>query len=143
MTMKEIIMALMIWIGANTNYNVDVPAPMFWFLTQDQLEQAYYGEENYEGTVLYGFYDITLNLIILPDTWDRTDPWDQSVLLHEIIHYLQDVNQIEYPCIEEMEKDTWPLQKQYLKEEHNFDWDYDKLWHLLISSCPGAGPYGN
>ena len=141
--MKEIIMALMIWIGANTNYNVDVPAPMFWFLTQDQLEQAYYGEENYEGTVLYGFYDITLNLIILPDTWDRTDPWDQSVLLHEIIHYLQDVNQIEYPCIEEMEKDTWPLQKQYLKEEHNFDWDYDKLWHLLISSCPGAGPYGN
>ena len=140
--MKEIIMALMIWIGANTNYNVDVPAPMFWFLTQDQLEQAYYGEENYEGTVLYGFYDITLNLIILPDTWDRTDPWDQSVLLHEIIHYLQDVNQIEYPCIEEMEKDTWPLQKQYLKEEHNFDWDYDKLWHLLISSCPGAGPYG-
>ena len=141
--MKEIIMALIIWIGANTNYNVDVPAPMFWFLTQDQLEQAYYGEENYEGTVLYGFYDITLNLIILPDTWDRTDPWDQSVLLHEIIHYLQDVNQIEYPCIEEMEKDTWPLQKQYLKEEHNFDWDYDKLWHLLISSCPGAGPYGN
>ena len=141
--MKEIIMALMIWIGANTNYNVDVPAPMFWFLTQDQLEQAYYGEENYEGTVLYGFYDITLNLIILPDTWDRTDPWDQSVLLHEIIHYLQDVNQIEYPCIEQMEKDTWPLQKQYLKEEHNFDWDYDKLWHLLISSCPGAGPYGN
>ena len=143
MAMKEIIMALMIWIGANTNYNVDVPAPMFWFLTQDQLEQAYYGEENYEGTVLYGFYDITLNLIILPDTWDRTDPWDQSVLLHEIIHYLQDVNQIEYPCIEQMEKDTWPLQKQYLKEEHNFDWDYDKLWHLLISSCPGAGPYGN
>ena len=140
--MKEIIMALMIWIGANTNYNVDVPAPMFWFLTQDQLEQAYYGEENYEGTILYGFYDITLNLIILPDTWDRTDPWDQSVLLHEMIHYLQDVNQIEYPCIEEMEKDTWPLQKQYLKEEHNFDWDYDKLWHLLISSCPGAGPYG-
>ena len=140
--MKEIIMALMIWIGANTNYNVDVLEPKILFVTQDQLEQAYYGEENYEGTVLYGFYDITLNLIILPDTWDRTDPWSQSVLLHEMIHYLQDVNKIKYFCVEEMEKDTWPLQKQYLKEQHNFDWDYDKLWHLLISSCPSAGPYG-
>ena len=142
MIMKEIIMALMIWLGANTNYNVDVPEPTVWFVTQYQLEQAYYGDKNYEGTILYGFYDITLNLIILPDTWDRTDPWNISVLLHETIHYLQDVNQMKYPCVEEMEKDTWPLQKQYLKEEHNFDWDYDKLWHLLISSCPTAGPYG-
>ena len=135
-------MALMIWIGANTNYNVDVPAPMFWFITQDQLERAYYGGEKYEGVTLHGFYDTKLDLIILPDTWDRTDPWDQSLLLHEIIHYLQDMNGTKYICLEEMEKDTWPLQKQYLKEEHNFDWEYDKLWHLLISTCPSAGPYG-
>ena len=140
--MKEIIMAMMIWIGANTNYNVDVLEPKILFVTQDQLEQAYYGGEKYEGVTLHGFYDTKLNLIILPDTWDRTDPWNISVLLHETIHYLQDVNQMKYPCIEEMEKDTWPLQKQYLKEQHNFDWDYDKLWHLLISSCPSAGPYG-
>ena len=140
--MKEIIMALMIWLGANTNYNVDVLEPKILFVTQDQLEQAYYGGEKYEGVTLHGFYDTKLNLIILPDTWDRTDPWNQSVLLHEMIHYLQDVNQIKYLCIEEMEKDTWPLQKQYLKEEHNFEWDYDKLWHLLISTCQGSGPYG-
>ena len=25
---------------------------------------------------------------------------------------------------------------------YNFKWEYDKLWHLLISSCPSAGPYG-
>ena len=140
--MKEIIMALMIWLGANTNFNVDVPEPKVLFVTQDQLEQAYYGGEKYEGVTLHGFYDTKLNLIILPDVWDRTDPWSISVLLHETIHYLQDVNQIKYSCVEEMEKDTWPLQKQYLKEEHNFDWDYDKLWHLLISNCPSAGPYG-
>ena len=142
MIMKEIIMALMIWIGANTNFNVDVPDPKVLFVTQDQLEQAYYGGEKYEGVTLYGFYDTKLNLIILPDTWDRTVPWNLSVLLHEVIHYLQDVNQMKYPCVEEMEKDTWPLQKQYLKEQHNFDWEYDKLWHLLISTCPSAGPYG-
>ena len=89
--MKEIIMALMIWIGANTNYNIDVPDPTVWFVTQDKMEEAY-GGEKYEGVTLHGFYDIKLDLIILPDTWDKTKPWDLSVLLHEVIHYLQDIN---------------------------------------------------
>ncbi len=142
MSMKEIIMALMIWIGANTNYNIDVPKPTILFVTQDKMEEAYYGGEKYEGVTLHGLYDIKLDLIILPDTWDRTDPWSLSVLLHEVIHYLQDINQIDYDCVNQMEKDAWPLQKQYLKEQHNFDWDYDKLWHLLTSTCQIAGPYG-
>jgi len=141
--MKEIIMALIIWIGANTNYNIDVPEPTILFVTQDKMEEAYYySGEKYEGVTLHGFYDIKLDLIILPDTWDKTKPWDLSVLLHEVIHYLQDINQIDYDCVNQMEKDAWPLQKQYLKEQHNFDWDYDKLWHLLTSTCQIAGPYG-
>ena len=140
--MKEIIMALMIWLGANTNYNVDVPEPTVLFVTQEQLERAYYRGESHEGVTLHGIYDTKLNLIMLSDAWDRTKPWDLSVLLHEVIHYVQDVNEIEYTCIAEMEKDSWPLQQQYLKEQHNIDWEYDKLWHLLISNCPSAGPYG-
>ena len=35
----------------------------------------------------------------------------------------------------EMEVDAWPLQQQYLKEQHNFEWEYDRLWHLMISQC--------
>ena len=140
--MKEIIMALMIWLGANTNYNVDIPEPTVLFVTQEQLERAYYRGESHEGVTLHGIYDTKLNLIMLSDAWDRTKPWDLSVLLHEVIHYVQDVNEIEYTCIAEMEKDSWPLQQQYLKDQHNIDWEYDKLWHLLISNCPaGAGPY--
>jgi hypothetical protein len=140
--MKEIIMALLIWIGANTDYNTDIPDPVVLFLTQDKMEKVYYGGETHSGTTLHGFYDTKLNLIVMPDTWDRNDPWNISILLHELIHYVQDMNEIEYRCMAEMEKDAWPLQKKYLKEEHNFDWEYDKLWHLLISACPGAGPYG-
>ncbi len=29
--MKEIIMALMIWIGANTDYNIDISNPTVYF----------------------------------------------------------------------------------------------------------------
>jgi len=34
-----------------------------------------------------------------------------------------------------MEKDAWPLQKKYLKEVHNYIWDYDILWYMVISDC--------
>jgi hypothetical protein len=34
-----------------------------------------------------------------------------------------------------MEKDAWPLQKKYLKEVHNYIWNYNILWYLVISDC--------
>jgi hypothetical protein len=75
------------------------------------------------------------NTIVLPDTWDRRRPWDLSVLLHEVIHYVQDQNRIEYKCTAEMEKQSWPLQAKYLQEVHGINWEYDKLWYLMVSNC--------
>ncbi len=132
--MKEIITALLIWLGANSDFNVNMDIPVVLFLPQDQMEQRYFGDTENHGE-LHGFYDIEQNIIILPNTWDRRDPWDLSVLLHEMIHYVQDQNETEFNCTAEMEKDSWPLQQKYLLEIHNFKWDYDKLWYLMVSSC--------
>ena len=60
--------------------------------------------------------------------------------LTEMIHYLQDVNEIQFQCVAEMEADAWPLQKQYLENVHDFHWEYNGLWHLMISQCP-TGEY--
>ena len=132
--MKEIITSLLIWLGANSDFNVNMDIPVVLFLPQDQMEQRYFGDTENHGE-LHGFYDIEQNIIILPNTWDRRDPWDLSVLLHEMIHYVQDQNETEFNCTAEMEKDSWPLQQKYLLEIHNFKWDYDKLWYLMVSSC--------
>ena len=132
--MKEIITALLIWLGANSDFNVNMDIPVVMFLPQDQMEQRYFGDTENHGE-LHGFYDIEKNIIILPNTWDRRDPWDLSVLLHEMIHYVQDQNETEFNCTAEMEKDSWPLQQKYLLEIHDFEWDYDKLWYLMVSSC--------
>jgi len=132
--MKEILIALMIWIGANTDYNTDVPLPVVEFKTQVEMESLYYGERKREGD-LYGFYNLKKNVIILPDTWDSARPFDLGLLVHEMIHYLQDVNEIQFQCVAEMEADAWPLQKQYLENVHEFHWEYNGLWHLMISQC--------
>jgi len=45
------------------------------------------------------------------------------------------MNNTQFECTAEMEKDAWPLQKKYLKEVHNYVWNYDILWYLVISDC--------
>ena len=40
--MKEIITALLIWLGANSDFNVDMDIPQVLFLPQAEMEQMYY-----------------------------------------------------------------------------------------------------
>ena len=134
--MKEILTALMIWLGANTAFDTNHDIPKVLFLTQTQMEELYYPEDQDKfPNQLHGLYDKQSDTIILPDTWDRRKPWDLGVLLHEMVHYLQDMNDHKFGCTAEMERDAWPIQQRYLKERHDYDWDYDGLWYAVISTC--------
>ncbi len=138
--MKEILTALMIWLGANTPFSTDFDLPNVVFLPQEQMEQMFYGDNEYEPDQLHGMYNKDLDTIYLADDWDRRDAWDMGVLVHEMVHYLQDMNGMTFNCSQEMEKMAWPIQQFYLKKKHNYDWDYDKLWFLMVSNC-NNGPY--
>jgi hypothetical protein len=138
--MKSVIAALLLWIGANTSYDVDLQHPVIKILPQHQLEQVYSkGKGVPKGSTLHAFYDIKENIIYLPDSFDLYDPWHKAVLLHELIHYVQDQNQADFECNAQMETESWPLQKKYLLEMHGVEWEYDLLWHHIVSNCPA--PY--
>ena len=133
--MKEILTALMIWLGANTNLSTNYDIPQVIFLPIAQMEKMFYQDQEYESDQLHGMYDPENDTIYLPDDWDRRSAWDLGVLVHEMVHYLQDMNNLDFKCHQEMEKQSWPIQQLYLKREHNVDWEYDKFWFLLVSSC--------
>jgi len=133
--MKEILTALMIWLGANTPFNTNYDIPNILFVTQDQMEEMFYKGSNKMPNTLHGLYDKESDTIILSDQWDRRKPWDMSVLLHEMIHYLQDQNKMKFNCVANMEKDAWPIQQLYLEKQHDYIWDYDGLWYTVISNC--------
>ena len=87
--MKEILTALMIWLGANTTLDTNHDIPKVVFLPQEKMEQMYYVDEPEKlPNELHGIYDTDSDTIILRDTWDRRKPWDMGVLLHEMVHYL-------------------------------------------------------
>ena len=133
--MKELLIALMLWIGANTNYNVNVPLPEIIRMDKAPLEYQYFQGDIPRDSDIHGFYNLKDKKIYIRGEYPLEHPWSQGLILHEVIHYLQDKNNIKFECVAEMEKDVWPLQKKYLKEVHNFDWDYDELWYKTVSSC--------
>ena len=113
--MKELIASLLLFIAAETDYNVDLPYPQIAFLPQAELEKKYLGDVDVDSsTTLWAFYDTHTDTIYLQDQWKIYDPWAKSVLLHELIHYVQDQNEAQFACIREMEKEAWPLQKNIL-----------------------------
>ena len=140
--MKEILTALMIWLGANTTLDTNHDIPKVVFLPQEKMEQIYYVDEPEKlPNELHGIYDTDSDTIILRDTWDRRKPWDMGVLVHEMVHYLQDMNNVDFQCTAQMEKDAWPIQQKYLKDQHDYDWEYDSLWYMVISTCSDAFNY--
>ena len=44
--MKEILTALLLWIGANSDYNTNIPFPTIIFMEQEKMEQVYTKAEN-------------------------------------------------------------------------------------------------
>jgi hypothetical protein len=133
--MKEIVTAIMIWLGANTQFDTNHDIPTIIFLPQEKLNSMYFNDNDHDPESLHGMYNKKKNIIYLRDDWDRRDPWDLGVLTHEIVHYLQDMNEMRFACTREMERDAWPIQKDYLKKVHKFDWNYDQLWYIMISTC--------
>ena len=80
------------------------------------MNALYYQDNDHEPDSLHGLYNKEEDTIILRDDWNKDDPWDMSVLLHELVHYLQDVNEMKFTCTAEMEKDSWPIQQNFLKK---------------------------
>ena len=138
--MKELIAFLLLWRGAETNYNVNLETPRVVQLTQQELNTMYYTEDTHPSGHLHAFYDPKTDTIYLNKYFNIHDPFQKGVLLHELIHYVQDSNDVIGPgkpfeCMRALEEEAYPLQQKYLLEVHGIAWDYDELWVKLLSSC--------
>jgi hypothetical protein len=68
--MKEILTALMIWLGANTPFNTNHDIPNIMFLSQTQMEEMFYKGTDKMPNTLHGLYDCpTHGIVGRPGTW--------------------------------------------------------------------------
>tara|TARA_E500000178_G_scaffold351482_1_gene412665 strand:+ start:2285 stop:2716 length:432 start_codon:yes stop_codon:yes gene_type:complete len=138
MDMKELIISLLLWIGAETNYNVDVAQPEIKMMSQTALEHKFYGHKKPANGTLHAFYDPKTDIIYLNENFDRFNAFHKGVLLHELLHYVIDLNDVvgkKFQCMRETELEVYPLQEKYLLEVHGVVFEYDELYVLLQSNC--------
>ncbi len=84
--------------------------------------------------VLAAAYDLSRRRIYLVEPWTAEEPFDLSVLLHELIHAVQLENR-DWPCLGAPEWEAYALQSLWLRERGimlSFDWS--TIYKL--SQCP-------
>jgi hypothetical protein len=66
------------------------------------------------GRATMAVYDDATRTIYLAEGWNRTDPAELSVLVHELVHHLQAGAQLRYECPQEREKLAYAAQERWL-----------------------------
>lgn len=139
------------WITANSplEYNGE-PLPTVKYVSQGILQVMGYGDQavaraEYEGktlpTVLASYNDF---VIYLKDDGAFTDmPW---VIVHELVHYLQDVNGTTDDCVPANEPQAYLLHDLWQKEngyEHMRNSGNVFYGLTMAMACYDRDPYGS
>jgi hypothetical protein len=91
------------------------------------------------GRDLLAIYDVREKTIYLPEGWTGATPTELSVLIHEMVHHLQNVAGMRYECPEAREKPAFAAQEQWLAlfgRNLMDDFELDPFTVLVRSTCP-------
>ena len=83
-------------------------------------------------------YDDSTRTIYLPEGWTGNTPAEVSVLVHEMVHHLQNVAGLKYECPQAREKLAYAAQNQWLAiSGRNLidEFKLDALTVLLRTKC--------
>jgi hypothetical protein len=92
------------------------------------------------GRDVVAVYDDTKRTIYLPEGWTGVTPAEQSVLVHEMVHHLQNLGNLKYECAEAREKLAFAAQGQWLElfdRTLASEFDLDPFTLLVRTSCFG------
>jgi hypothetical protein len=84
------------------------------------------------------FYRTSSRTIVLADGWTGNTPSETSVLVHEMVHHLQNIGGLHYECPQAREKLAYQSQDEWLKQfgqDLQGIFEVDKLTILVRSSC--------
>ena len=83
-------------------------------------------------------YDDSTRTIYLPEGWTGATPAEVSVLVHEMVHHLQNVAGLKFECPQAREKLAYTAQNQWLAQSgRNLidEFKLDALTLLLRTKC--------
>lgn len=91
-----------------------------------------------ERRELVAIYDDASRTIYLPDSWTGATVAEQSIVVHEMVHHLQNLAGQKFACGGAREKEAYLAQDQWLKRhglELEEEFDVDMFTIVALSAC--------
>lgn len=137
--MKELLTGLLAWIALQIGGEPPA-APDVQFWPQQVLAESFYGNEPPADARLCGLYHAASRTIYLPEEWRAEVLVDRASLLHELVHHVQAVRAMPYPCAAARERLAYQLQMKWLRENGVADpyalINIDEFTIAIHSICP-------
>ena len=124
------------WIALSTMYDVSgllADPPQISFCRVGDVI-SYEGSDLRVEKEIRAAYSLPDRVIHLVEPWSPDNPYDRSVLLHELIHVVQ-LDTRDWPCTGAPEIEAYMLQAEYLSG-YGIDPGFDWRSIFLLSICP-------
>ena len=148
--MNALLTAIVLWLAAN----FDLPAinehPHLEFVPPATITALRYkdtsgGQPNSPANSVdagqrdvVAVYDAATSTIYLPQGWSGNTPAELSVLVHEMVHHLQNRAKLKFECPRAREKLAYEAQERWLQlfgRDLARDFEIDGFTRLAITSC--------
>jgi hypothetical protein len=101
------------WIASNFELAANGGAARIEFAPSGKLAGVTYNGFQQRRDVL-GVYDDASRTVFLPEGWTGSSPEEQSVLVHQLVHHLQNLAGLTFQCAEEREQLAYAAQERWL-----------------------------
>lgn len=143
--METLLTAIVAWLSigfglpANFDYpRVELVSPARMNAVQFRGQAAAHSARPASQRDVDALYDHSTRTIYLPAGWTGKTPAEVSVLVHEMVHHLQNVAGLKYDCPQAREKLAYAAQDQWLAlSGRNLidEFKLDALTVLLRTKC--------
>jgi hypothetical protein len=165
--MKELIFALMLWIGGQTGFPIPRP-PIISVVTPIEIRYFMYGCEELkkQNDPMYdtwcivdrddfldpsaidviAVYDHETGTIYLPTYFDKNNNAHKAILLHELVHHLQYKSGYDkkVSCMPMLEKQAYNLMDKWIKQNNitmPAELTVGALLRFTLTECRMSQPY--
>lgn len=142
MTLMAIVAAALVWVQAHSpsltpHYDdpvsvVVLEPEQLWYLSGTSVRY-----EDRDEEVLWGLH-INGTVYLTSDCDYKLDTFCQSIIVHEIVHFLQEQSDNTYACVGKQEKEAYLIQRDWMEAQGKSLWDYiDPLYTISLFRCDG------
>ena len=113
--MEALMSVIMLWLSLTFDLPVASEYPHVRFVEPPQITALHSGVLAAREHTIIGIYDSRSRTIFLRDDWDSRNVADVSVLVHELVHYLEDRVSLRHECAGGREALAYDAQQRWLK----------------------------